>query len=175
MVLLSSSGRSRVSLRWLAVSAFATSLAWGSVAMADDVSAEGEVVVPSSQVEYQEPPPSEPAPAAAPAQTMSDYGPPIDMRYVDAEDDAFAKERAPNKAVGVAESFGSLIFNTFFFPIKAVVGVGGAALGGTIGALSGGDERAAAQIWNVTTDGDYFVTPSKLEGRTEFRFTGDHP
>ena len=27
---------------------------------------------------------------------------------------------------------------------------------------------------NVTTDGDYFVSPEELDGTTEFRFTGDH-
>jgi hypothetical protein len=145
---------------------------WGTgIALADEVYVEGEVIVPSRPMEYE----AAPAPRQQPDPTMSDYGPPIDMRYVDAERDAFAYERAPNKAVGVAESFGGLIFNSFFFPIKMALGIGGAAVGGTIGALSGGDERAAAQIWNVTTDGSYFVTPSKMEGRTEFRLTGDHP
>ena len=153
-------------------SVLAAAISGGGTALADDLRVEGEVVVPPSQVEYE----YQPAPRAAePDPTMSDYGEPINMRYVDAETDAFANERAPNKAVGVAESFAGLIFNTFFFPVKMALGVGGAAVGGTIGALSGGDERAAAQIWNVTTDGSYFVTPARLEGRSEFRLTGDHP
>jgi hypothetical protein len=41
--------------------------------------------------------------------------------------------------------------------------------------MSGGDERSAAQVWNVTTDGSYFMTPSRMEGNQEFRLTGDHP
>jgi hypothetical protein len=69
---------------------------------------------------------------------------------------------------------GSTIGSILYFPIKLVVGVTGAWLGGIAGALSGGDQATAAGIWNVTTDGDYFVSPEELDGTTEFRFTGDH-
>ena len=58
--------------------------------------------------------------------------------------------------------------------MKLVIGVAGAWFGGIAGALSGGDQATAAGIWNVTTDGDYFVSPEELDGTTEFRFTGDH-
>ena len=43
------------------------------------------------------------------------------------------------------------------------------------GAMGGGNERAAAGVWNVTTDGSYFVTPEVFEGEKPFRLTGDHP
>lgn len=71
-------------------------------------------------------------------------------------------------------SIGSVIGSVLYFPIKLVVGVGGAWVGGVAGALSGGDEETAAGIWNVTTDGDYFVSPDDLDGDEEFRLTGDH-
>jgi hypothetical protein len=105
----------------------------------------------------------------------SAYGPPIEEPYVIAEREAFVYGRAPNKAAGVGESVGSLLFNTVFFPVRLAVGTVGAVFGGVTGAMTGGDERAAAQIWNVSSDGDYFLTPARIERRTELRVTGDHP
>jgi hypothetical protein len=165
------SGRRHSVGRFVAVSATALLIASGGTAQADEVSVQGEVIVPDETVREETITREETA-----ATTVdSAYGEPIDMRYVDAENDAFAYERAPNKAAGVAESLGGLIFNSFFFPVKLVIGTGGAFVGGVTGAMSGGDERAAAQIWNVTTDGSYFVTPSRMEGRSQLRLTGDHP
>ena len=69
---------------------------------------------------------------------------------------------------------GSTIGSILYFPVKLVVGVTGAFVGGIAGAVSGGDQATASGIWNVTTDGDYFVSPEELDGTTEFRFTGDH-
>ena len=71
-------------------------------------------------------------------------------------------------------SVGSTIGSILYFPVKLVVGVTGAWVGGVAGAVSGGDQATASGIWNVTTDGDYFVSPEELDGTTEFRFTGDH-
>jgi hypothetical protein len=136
--------------------------------MADEA-LEGEVIVPETTRRTE---------TVVTRTTTSDdsaYGAPIEEPYVEAEREAYRYEHAQNKAIGVGESLGSLIFNTFFFPVKLVVGTGGAVLGGVTGAMTGGDERAASQIWNVTTDGSYFMTPSKVEGRTRLRLTGDHP
>lgn len=71
-------------------------------------------------------------------------------------------------------SVGSTLGSIVYFPVKLVVGVAGAWVGGVAGAVSGGDQATASGIWNVTTDGDYFVSPEELDGTTEFRFTGDH-
>jgi hypothetical protein len=157
--------------RFAAIAAAASVLFAGVPSWADTVDS-AEISVPPDEVVVRE---TETETTVAIHDDDSAYGEPIEMKYVDAERDAFAYERAPNKAVGVAESVGGLIFNSFFFPIKLVLGVGGAAVGGAVGALSGGDERSAAQIWNVTTDGSYFMTPSEMEGRKRFRLTGDHP
>jgi hypothetical protein len=168
------SGR-RSKLRcFAAVAAGASILSAGVPAWADRVDS-AEIAVPADEVIVKDTVTETEVTVRDTTSDDSAYGEPIEMEYVEAERDAFAYERAPNKAVGVAESLGGLIFNSFFFPIKLVVGVGGAALGGTIGAMSGGDERSAAQIWNVTTDGSYFITPAEMEGRKPFRLTGDHP
>ncbi len=159
--------------RLAAIAAAASILSVGASSWADTLDEGAEIAVPRDEVIVRET--SEEVTVRDSADDDSAYGEPIEMQYVDAERDAFAFERAPNKGVGVAESFGGLIFNSFFFPLKMVLGVGGAALGGTIGALSGGDERSAAQIWNVTTDGSYFITPSEMEGKRPLRLTGDHP
>jgi len=71
-------------------------------------------------------------------------------------------------------SVGSTLGSIVYFPVKLVVGVTGAWVGGVAGAVSGGDQATASGIWNVTTDGDYFLSPEEIDGTTEFRFTGDH-
>jgi hypothetical protein len=168
------SGRRSNLRRFAVIAASASVLSAGVPAWADTVES-AESAVPPDEVIIRDTKTQTEVTVRDAADDDSAYGEPIEMQYVDAERDAFAYERAPNKAVGVAESLGGLIFNSFFFPIKLVLGVGGAAVGGTIGALSGGDERSAAQIWNVTTDGSYFMTPAEMEGRKPFRLTGDHP
>jgi hypothetical protein len=95
-------------------------------------------------------------------------------------EDAFAADR-PNvpppvdRAARAGYSVSSVILSAFTFPLKLAAGVGGAFLGGAAGAMTGGDEETAAGIWNVTTDGDYFVTPRNLRHRPEFRFAEDYP
>ena len=55
-----------------------------------------------------------------------------------------------------------------YFPIKFVVGVAGAVLGGASGFLTGGSDRAAEGIWYPMTGGTYFITPEILEGERRF-------
>jgi hypothetical protein len=55
-----------------------------------------------------------------------------------------------------------------YFPLKLVVGVAGAVLGGVSGFLTGGNERAAEGIWRPMTGGTYFITPEVLEGEQRF-------
>lgn len=105
----------------------------------------------------------------APATSMYDVAP---------EHDAYASERplAPepwDKAAEFVLSMSSVMFNVVIFPVKLAVGVAGAEVGGIAGALNGGDEEAAAGIWNVTTDGSYFATPEILDGRDRFHYAGD--
>ena len=113
--------------------------------------------------------------AAAPLRAAEAAGDGVFLADIDAAEDAFAETRPPSLAVGAAESVGGMLWNAVFFPLRVVVGSAGAFVGGVAGAMSGGDERAAAGIWNVTTDGSYFLTPETMEGRRSIRLTGDHP
>jgi hypothetical protein len=121
-----------------------------------------------------------PVPDSTEDSSFSAYGPPTSLEETPAEKDAFAANRpiapAPwNRAVGLDLSLGSLLINTVFFPVKLVVGIAGAGLGGVAGAMNGGDEEAAKGVWNVTTDGSYFVTPEDLDGRGQFTLGSDAP
>ncbi len=112
--------------------------------------------------------------------SFSAYGPLTGMDEVPPERDAFGKNRpiAPepwNRAVSLDLSLGSMLINTVFFPVKLAVGIVGAEIGGLAGALNGGDQEAARGVWNVTTDGSYFVTPAALDGRERFTLGSDAP
>lgn len=121
-----------------------------------------------------------PVPDSTENSSFSAYGPPTGLQETPPESDAFAGDRpiAPepwNRAVSLNLSLGSMLINTLFFPVKLAVGIVGAEVGGLAGAMNGGDEEAARGIWNVTTDGSYFVPPAALDGRSEFTLGSDAP
>ena len=121
-----------------------------------------------------------PVPDSTEDSEFSAYGPPSSLEETPAERDAFAANRpiapAPwNRLVSLDLSLGSMLINTIFFPVKLAVGIVGAEVGGLAGAMNGGDEEAAAGVWNVTTDGSYFVQPEDLDGRGQFALGGDMP
>lgn len=121
-----------------------------------------------------------PGPDSTEDSTFSAYGAPQSLNEAPPQEDAFSDTRpiAPppwNRAVSADLSLGSMLINTIFFPVKLVVGIAGAEVGGLAGAMSGGDEEAARGIWNVTTDGSHFVTPANLDGRSEFTLGSDAP
>lgn len=103
----------------------------------------------------------------------SNYAQPGDLAAAPAAGDAAGTPHL-NRTKRFFLSIGSTIGSVLYFPVKLVVGVTGAWVGGIAGALSGGDQATAAGIWNVTTDGDYFVSPEELDHTREFRLTGDH-
>ena len=88
---------------------------------------------------------------------------------------AHGHKEEPNPGVAFVGSVASNVLSVVSFPIRIVIGTTGALLGGVAGGLTGGDQRTAAGIWNVTTDGSYFVTPRNLERSEPFRLSGDHP
>jgi len=93
-------------------------------------------------------------------------------------DDAYVQRRLVRRypierAQAAALSVGSTLMSSVFFPVKFAVGVAGAELGGFAGFMTGGDEEAAAGIWNVTTDGSYFITPRILDGREPLYWGSD--
>ncbi len=72
-------------------------------------------------------------------------------------------------------SIAAVLMNVVVMPLRFVVGIAGAELGGLTGALTLGDEKAAAGIWNVTTDGSYTATPEAIEGEQPLAWGGNHP
>jgi len=121
-----------------------------------------------------------PVPDSTEDSSFSAYGPPIALNEAPAEQDAFSDNRpiapAPwNRLVSLDLSLGSMLINTVFFPVKLALGIVGAEVGGLAGAMNGGDQEAARGVWNVTTDGSYFVTPEDLDGRGQFTLGSDAP
>jgi hypothetical protein len=146
---------------------------WGRMMRVGLVVVAGTVLSASLALANEAPPPSG-------GSTSSSYGAPVALNEAPPQEDVFSDTRpiAPppwNRAVSADLSLGSLLINTLFFPVKLVVGIAGAEVGGLAGAMNGGDEEAARGIWNVTTDGSYYVTPADLDGRSEFTLGGDAP
>jgi hypothetical protein len=62
--------------------------------------------------------------------------------------------------------------NIFYVPAKVLVAAAGLPVGALVGALTGGDTRAAYSVWVPTVGGKYFLTPDQMAGRTEVEFLG---
>lgn len=73
--------------------------------------------------------------------------------------------------MGVASS----MFSIFYTPVRLVLGVTGAALGGVEGWLTGGDLRTARSMWRPTVEGDYYVRPDHLDGTERFEVGNFRP
>jgi len=71
---------------------------------------------------------------------------------------AEAHEPAPAAAIGTA------LLNVLFVPLRLAVTVVFAELGGVTGLLTGGDEQAAKDVWNLV-GGRNFLTPAFVQGK----------
>jgi hypothetical protein len=62
--------------------------------------------------------------------------------------------------------------NLLYVPAKlAYAGLGGLTGGIALG-LTGGDVETAEKIWQPSLGGDYFLTPSMIQGEDSFSFAG---
>jgi len=62
--------------------------------------------------------------------------------------------------------------NVLYVPAKlAYAGLGGVTGGLALG-LTGGDTKTAEAIWDPSLFGDYFLTPSMIQGEKPFSFAG---
>jgi hypothetical protein len=62
--------------------------------------------------------------------------------------------------------------NVVYVPAKLVyAGLGGVTGGMALG-LTGGDTKTAESIWEPSLFGDYFLTPSMIQGQEPFSFAG---
>ena len=62
--------------------------------------------------------------------------------------------------------------NIVYTPAKFLTAIGGLALGGLTGLLTGGDTRAAYAVWAPTASGTFMLTPAHLEGKRPIEFFG---
>ncbi len=58
----------------------------------------------------------------------------------------------------------------FYTPVRLVVGVVGAAVGGFEGWATGGNMRTARSMWRPTVEGDYFIRPDHLDRTERYEF-----
>ncbi len=80
--------------------------------------------------------------------------------------------RAESAAAEFGLAVGAAAGNLVYLPVKVIVALGGLALGGLTGALTGGDERAAYAVWVPAASGTYLLTPAHLEGTVPIEFFG---
>lgn len=94
-------------------------------------------------------------------------------------------QRAPFRDVVVEEyhsagaewgmGVASTVLSIFYTPVRLVVGVVGAGLGGVEGWLTGGDLRTARSMWRPTVEGAYFVRPDHLDRTERYQFGNFDP
>ncbi len=94
-------------------------------------------------------------------------------------------QRAPFRDVVVEEyhsagaewgmGVASTVLSIFYAPVRVVVGVVGASLGGVEGFLTGGDLRTARSMWRPTVEGDYFIRPDHLDRTERYEFGSFDP
>lgn len=76
------------------------------------------------------------------------------------------EQKPPNPEF--ATSFLSGVLSAIYFPAKLAVALAVAPIGGAVGLLTGGNERAAEAIWQPFIGGTYFITPEMIEGTEPF-------
>jgi hypothetical protein len=62
--------------------------------------------------------------------------------------------------------------NVFYVPAKVALAGLGLPVGALVGALTGGNTRAAYAVWVPTIGGKYFLTPDQMAGKTDVEFIG---
>ncbi|HUI26628.1 MAG TPA: hypothetical protein VL403_11140 [Candidatus Kryptonia bacterium] len=66
-------------------------------------------------------------------------------------------------------AFGAACINLAYFPVRLALSTAWTEVSGVVGWLTGGNESAAEDVWNLTR-GPAYVTPGMLAGRERFRF-----
>ena len=84
-----------------------------------------------------------------------------------AEEAPEAHKPAPGAALGAAA------LNVVFMPLRMAVTVLFAELGGITGLMTGGDEQAAKDVWELV-GGRNFITPAFVQGEEPMRLDSYH-
>ena len=110
---------------------------------------------------------------ARPVSASDEYG---DRRQYATGDERGQRGRAERGrlvTVGGAPSRGSS--NLVYMPAKLVYAGLGGLTGGLALGLTGGDMSTAESIWEPSLGGDYFLTPSMVQGEDPISFAGAPP
>jgi hypothetical protein len=80
---------------------------------------------------------------------------------------AVEAEEGPPPNAGA--SLAAALCNVVYFPLRFAITVVTAEVGGFTGWMTGGDRAAAHAVWQ-STEGQAYITPDVLEGRTPLHF-----
>jgi hypothetical protein len=111
---------------------------------------------------------------ARPVSASDEYG--TGDKYATGDEYA-ASEAAPSEDVWSQVGWGALtgLSNLLYFPAKLVYAGLGGLTGGLALGLTGGDMGTAESIWEPSLKGDYFLTPSMVQGQDPISFAGGTP
>jgi hypothetical protein len=111
---------------------------------------------------------------ARPVSASDEYG--TGDKYATGDEYA-ASEAAPSEDVWSQVGWGALtgLSNLLYFPAKLVYAGLGGLTGGLALGLTGGDMSTAESIWEPSLKGDYFLTPSMVQGQDPISFAGGTP
>jgi len=92
-------------------------------------------------------------------------------------DEYAASEPAPSEDVWSQVGWGALtgLSNLLYIPAKLAYAGLGSLTGGLALGLTGGDMSTAESIWEPSLKGDYFLTPSMIQGEDPISFAGASP
>jgi len=76
---------------------------------------------------------------------------------------------SPHPAQAAGVSLAAAVTNLVYMPLRLVLTVVSAEVGGVAGWLTGGNEQSAEAVWGATA-GQVLITPAIIEGRERLRF-----
>ena len=95
------------------------------------------------------------------------------------ESDTSAVGSEPSAVSGESDTWSTVgwgvltgLANVVYVPAKLVYATLGGVTGGMALGLTGGDTKTAESIWEPSLFGNYFLTPSMIQGQEPFSFAG---
>ena len=89
---------------------------------------------------------------------------------------AWSQQSSTDTAQGTAHGVGMQVTSFFaslcYAPLKIAFALGGGIVGGLTYVFSGGNEKAAKNVWIPSMYGTYLITPEHLAGDKPVRFLG---
>src|SRR5436853_5009492 len=114
-----------------------------------------------------------------PVPAVAEPAPPVVRERIEANTTPPFREVVVEDYHSAGAEFGmgvaSTVLSIFYTPVRLVVGVVGAHLGGFEGWITGGDLRTARSMWRPTVEGDYFIRPDHLDRTEHYEFSNVRP